>query len=268
MPLPSLIDSHCHLDFPEFADELDAIVQRARDAGVARMITISTRVAKFEAIRALLDRYECVFGTVGTHPMHAHEEADVTVADLVALAAHPKIVGLGEVGMDYHYDTTHLAEQRAGLKRHIAAARLTGLPVVIHSRDCDRDMQMLLEEEMKIGAFPAVVHCFTGGAEFARAAVDMGLYISFSGVLTYKKNDGLRAVAAGLPRDRVIVETDAPYLAPVPFRGKRNEPAYVEKTAASLAECWAMTPAQLAEQTSANVLRLFSRLPPLVGTAA
>lgn len=258
-----LIDSHCHLDFPDFQEELADVVSRARAAGVRRMITISTRVAKFSEIRALVEQFEEVYGSVGTHPHNAHEELDVTVEDLVRLASHPKIVALGEAGLDYFYDSSPREAQRQGLLTHIAAARETGLPLVIHSRDADEDMEEILRTEMGKGVFPALLHCYTGGARLAHAAVEMGMYVSFSGVVTFKKSDALRALAQSLPKERILVETDSPYLAPVPFRGKRNEPAYVAHTAGVVAGTLGLSPAELADITTANVLRLFKKMPPL-----
>src|SRR6202521_3120981 len=256
-----LIDSHCHLDFPDFAAELDAVVDRARNAGIARLVTISTRVARHAQVLAIAERFPDVFCSVGTHPHYAHEELHVTAGDLVARTRHPKIVAIGEAGLDYHYDNSPRDAQERGFRSHIAAARETGLPLVIHSRDADDDMARILEEESGKGAFPAVLHCFTGGRELARRAVALGLYISFTGILTFKKSDDLRAIASGLPADRVLVETDAPYLAPGRWRGKRNEPAYVTEIARVLAETRGVTPDAIAAVTPANFFRLFSKVP-------
>src|ERR1700674_2496339 len=256
-----LVDSHCHLDFPDFADELDAVVARARAADIGRIVTISTRVAKHDGLLAIADRFPEVFCSVGTHPHHAHEELDVTAADLVARSRHAKVVAIGEAGLDYHYDNSPRDAEERGFRSHIAAARQTGLPLVIHSRDADEDMARILEEETGKGVFPAVLHCFTGGRELARRAVALGLYISFTGILTFKKSDDLRAIASGLPADRVLVETDAPYLAPGRWRGKRNEPAYVVETAKVLAQTRGVTPDEIARQTTENFFRLFSKVP-------
>src|SRR5262244_2093664 len=233
-----LIDSHCHLDFPDFAGELDAVVARARAAGIARIVTISTRVKRHAEVLAIAERFADVYCSVGTHPHHAHEELDVTADDLVRRTQHPKVVALGEAGLDYFYDNSPREAQEQGFRAHIAAARASGLPLVIHSRDADDDMQRILEEETGKRAFAAVLHCFTGSRELALAGIALGLYVSFTGILTFKKSDDLRAIAAELPRDRVLVETDAPYLAPGRYRGKRNEPAYVVETAKVLAEVW------------------------------
>jgi len=258
-----LVDSHCHLDFPDFDAERDAIVARARDAGVGLMVTISTRVARFDDIRALAERYDCVYCSVGTHPHNAGEEAEraVTTADLVRLSAHEKVVAIGEAGLDYFYDKSPRAAQAEGLRRHIAAARETGLPLVIHSRDADDDMARILTEETQKGAFPALLHCFSSGRELAMTGIELGLYVSFSGILTFKRSDELRAIAADLPAERLLVETDAPYLAPQPWRGKRNEPAYVAHTNKVLAEAKGMDEASMAAQTTDNFFRLFSKVP-------
>ncbi len=256
-----LIDSHCHLDFPDFAAELDAVVARARAAGIERMVTISTRVARQPDVLAIAERFSDVFCSVGTHPHHADEELDVTTADLVARTRHPKVVALGEAGLDYHYDNSPREAQERGFRNHIAAARQTGLPLVIHSRDADDDMARILEEESGKGAFSAVLHCFTGGPDLARRAIALGHYVSFTGILTFKNSSALRAIAAELPADRILVETDAPYLAPGKFRGKRNEPAFVVETAKVLAEARGVSFDEIARQTTANFFRLFRKMP-------
>jgi TatD DNase family protein len=263
-----LVDSHCHLDFPDFADELDAVVMRARAAGLARLVTISTRVRRFAGVLAIAERFPDVYCSVGTHPHYAHEELDVTVDELVAHAQHPKVVAIGEAGLDYHYDNSPRDAQERGFRSHIAAARATGLPLVIHSREADADTARILEEETGQGAFPAVLHCFTGGADLARRAVALGAYVSFSGILTFKNSMALRAVAAELPADRILVETDAPYLAPNPFRGKRNEPACVVETAKILADTRGVSFEEIARQTSENFFRLFSKVPPSISAEA
>src|SRR6202161_3319052 len=217
-----LVDSHCHLDFPDFASELDAVVARAADARLIRLVTISTRVRRFAGVLAIAERFPDVFCSVGTHPHYAHEELDVTADDLVAHARHPKVVAIGEAGLDYHYDNSPRDAQERGFRTHIAAARETKLPLVIHARDADDDVARILEEETGKGAFPAVLHCFTGGPDLARRAIALGLYISFTGIVTFKNSSALRDIAAKLPADRILVETDAPYLAPRPFRGKGN----------------------------------------------
>jgi TatD DNase family protein len=263
-----LIDSHCHLDFPDFAGELDAVVARARAAGIARIVTISTRVKKHADVLAVTERFPDVYCSVGTHPHNAHEELDLTVDDLVARTRHPKVVAIGEAGLDYHYDYSPRDAQERGFRNHIAAARATGLPLVIHSRTADDDMARILEEESRNGAFPAVLHCFTGGQELARRAIALGLFISFTGILTFKKSDDLRAIAANLPPDRILVETDAPYLAPGRYRGKRNEPSYVTETAKVLGETRGVSSDEIARQTTENFFRLFRKVPQAAAAAA
>jgi TatD DNase family protein len=263
-----LVDSHCHLDFPDFASELNDVVARARAAGIARMVTISTRVQRFADVLAIAERFDDVYCSVGTHPHYAHEELDITAADLVARTRHPKVVALGEAGLDYHYDRSPRDAQERGFRTHIAAARETGSPLVIHSREADADTARILEEETGQGAFPAVLHCFTGGPDLARRAIALGLSISFTGILTFKNSTALRAIAAELPADRILVETDAPYLAPGPFRGKRNEPAYVVETARVLAETRGVSFDEIARQTSENFFRLFSKVPRPTGADA
>jgi TatD DNase family protein len=263
-----LIDSHCHLDFPDFAGELDAVVARAEAAGVARIVTISTRVARHPESLAIAERFPQVYCSVGTHPHYAHEETGATVADFVQRSAHPKVVAIGEAGLDYHYDFSPRAAQEQGFRTQIAAARETGLPLVIHSRDADADMARILQEEMGKGAFAAVLHCFTGSRELAMAGIALGLHVSFTGILTFKKSDELRAIAAALPADRILVETDAPYLAPGRYRGKRNEPAYVAETAKVLAEVRGVPLDTVARQTTENFFRLFAKVPRDVTAAA
>jgi len=254
-----LIDTHCHLDFPELDGDIPGVRARAHEAGVGRMITISTRVKKYDIYRAIAEVNDNVWFTVGTHPHQAHEEPDVTVADLVGLASHPRCVAIGEAGLDYHYDKSPRDIAARVFRTHIAAARQTGLPLVIHSRDADADMAAILEDEAGQGAFPFLLHCFSSGADLARLAVRLGGYVSFSGMLTFPKSDAIRAVAAETPADRLLVETDSPYLAPVPFRGKRCEPGYVVHTAARLAEVRGLGIAALAELTTGNFHRLFTR---------
>jgi TatD DNase family protein len=256
-----LVDSHCHLDFPDFISELDAVIARARAAGIGRMVTISTRVKKHAQVLAIAEKFPDVFCSVGTHPHNAHEEMDVDAKALVSLSQHPKIVAIGEAGLDYHYDNSPRDTQEKSFRQHIAAARETGLPLVIHSRDCDADMARILAEETGKGTFPAVLHCFTGGRELAFKAMDLGLHISFTGILTFKRSDELRSLAKDLPADRILVETDAPYLAPLPYRGRRNEPAYVVETAKVLADTRGVSHEAIAEQTTENFFRLFSKVP-------
>lgn len=255
-----LVDSHCHLDFPDFANELDAIVARAEAAGVGRMVTISTRVRQIDKLLPITARFPSVYCSVGTHPHHADEEDGISAAELIELTKHPKVVALGEAGLDYFYDNGSPEAQERGFRTHIAAARATGLPLVIHTREADDDCGRILEDEMAKGAFRAVLHCYTGGRELAMKAIDIGLSISFTGILTFKKSQALRDLAAELPADRIMVETDAPYLAPGKYRGKRNEPSYVVETAKVLAETRGVSVDELARQTTANFFRLFSKV--------
>jgi TatD DNase family protein len=257
-----LIDSHCHLDFPDFADELDAVVQRAQAAGVERMITIGTRVQTADRLVAIAERYESVYFTVGTHP---HEAAGDNAADFAAMrryASHPKCVGVGEAGLDYHYNCAPPDLARRVFRGQIALARELGLPLVIHTRDAEDDTTAILREEMRQGRFSALLHCFTSSRALAETGLELGLSISFSGVVTFRNSEDLRAVARDVPLDRLLVETDAPYLAPVPYRGKRNEPAFVAATARLIAETRGIAPEALAEATRANTRRVFGKLAP------
>ncbi len=254
-----LVDHHCHLDFPNFAPDLDGVVGRAKAAGVGTMVTISTRIRKFDQVLAVAERFDDVWCSVGTHPHNAHEERDIPTAEIVRLSQHPKVVAIGEAGLDYHYQHSTPGAQAEGFRNHIAAARETGLPLEIHSREADADMLALLREEHAKGAFPAVLHCYTGGAELALGAVDLGLYVSFSGVISFKKTEALADLAHRLPLDRLLVETDAPYLAPVPYRGKTNEPAYVVHTAAALARIRGVSEAEIAKATTDNFFRLYTK---------
>lgn len=254
-----LIDHHCHLDFPDFADDLDGLIARARTAGVGMLVSISTRIRRFDQLLKIAEAHDNVLCSVGTHPHYAHEELDIPVEEIVELARHPKVVAIGEAGLDYFYDNSPRQAQERGFRNHIAAARATGLPLVIHARDADADVAAILEEETDEGAFSAVLHCFTGGAELARRGLDLGLYVSFSGIATFKKSDALREIARSVPLDRMLVETDAPYLAPGKYRGKRNEPAYVVETAAVLAKLKGITTEELAKATTDNFFRLYSK---------
>ncbi|QRM55504.1 TatD family hydrolase [Sinorhizobium sp. BG8] len=256
-----LIDTHCHLDFPDFEAERAEIIARAHAAGVRQMITISTRVKRFPEILAIAETYPSVFCSVGTHPHNADEELDITVEELVRLSANPRVVAIGEAGLDYFYDNAPRDAQAIGLRNHIAAARETGLPLVIHSRSADEDMAAILTEETGKGAFPFLLHCFSSGPELARIGVELGGYVSFSGILTFPKSEELREIARTVPTDRMLVETDAPYLAPKPFRGKRNEPAFVAHTAAVLAETLGIDLDEVSRFTTENAFRVFSKMP-------
>jgi TatD DNase family protein len=266
-----LIDSHCHLDFPEFAAELSDVVERAKQAGVERMITISTSVPRHDTYRGIAESFDEVFFSVGTHPHRAHEEPEASVAELASLARHPKCVAIGEAGLDYHYDRCPRDVADRVFRTHIAAARETGLPLVIHARDADEDVARILREEMAKGRFTAVLHCFTASRALAETGLELGLFISFSGVLTFKNSQNLRDVAQWAPLDRLIVETDAPFLAPTPHRGKRNEPSFVVETARMLAQIKGIEFAEAARSTRDATLRLFSKMaaaPAPVGRAA
>ena len=254
-----LVDSHCHLDFPDFASERGDVIARAKENGVSAMVTISTRVRRFDEIRAIAEAYPQVWCSVGTHPHNAGEEDGIPAEELVALSAHPRCVAIGEAGLDYFYDKAPREAQARGFRTHIEAARRTGLPLVIHARDADADIASILEEETGKGPFPFLLHCFSSGAELARTGVRLGGYVSFSGILTFRKSDGLRDIARDVPRDRLLVETDAPYLAPMPHRGKRNEPAFVRHTAEVLAETIGVSFDDVARITTDNFYRLFSK---------
>jgi TatD DNase family protein len=257
----NLVDHHCHLDFPDLAGDLDGVMARAHAAGVGLMVTISTHIRRLDGLLKIADNHPNVFCSVGTHPHYAHTELDIPVDEIVRLSRHPKVVAIGEAGLDYYYDNSPREAQAEGLRNHIAAAQETGLPLVIHARDADADIAAMLEEAMARTPFSAVLHCFTGGPELARRALDLGLYISFSGIITFKKSEELRAVAADVPPDRLLVETDAPYLAPGRYRGKRNEPAYVVETAKELARVKGVSPAEIARVTTDNFFRLYAKTP-------
>jgi TatD DNase family protein len=259
-----LVDTHCHLDFADFDAERDELVARAHASGVGQMVTISTRVRKLDRLLALTERYPSVFCSVGTHPNNAGDELDVTADELVRLAeANPKVVAIGEAGLDYFYDTQKPEDQQTGLRRHIEAARRTQLPLVIHSRSADADMAAILTEETGKGAFPFILHCFSSGQGLAETGVALGGYVSFSGILTFPKSTELRDIAATVPMDRLLVETDAPYLAPKRWRGKRNEPSYVVNTAEVLAEVKGVSYEEIARITTENAFRCFTKMPRL-----
>jgi TatD DNase family protein len=261
-----LVDSHCHLDFPDLGRELDAVLERAREAGIGPIVTISTRVRRFDELKAIVEAHKQVFCSIGTHPHNAAEEPDVTAAELIEIARHPKVVAIGEAGLDYHYDHSPRYAQAKSFHIHIEAARATGLPLVIHAREADDDIARILEEESAKGAFPFVLHCFTSGAELARRGLALGGYVSFSGVVTFKNAGALRDIAAEVPEDRLLVETDAPYLAPEPMRGKTNEPAYVAHVAARLAALRGLNEGDLARLTTENFFRVFKKVPRALQT--
>ena len=254
-----LVDSHCHLDFPDFEGDLEAVVARAHAASVTTMVTICTRVSQFDRVLAIAEAHDGIYCTVGIHPHNVAAEPEVTAEHLVRLAAHPKVVGFGETGLDYHYEHSPREAQQNSFRAHIAAARRSGLPVVVHSREADEDMARILIEEQGAGSFPGLIHCFSSGTEMAQRVVDLGLYVSFSGIVTFKQANALRDAARTVPVDRLLVETDAPYLAPVPKRGKRNEPAFTAYTAAHLADVRGLATDALAAATTENFLRLFTK---------
>ncbi len=256
-----IVDSHCHLDYEGIYENLPEVLQRAENAGVGLVLSISSRIRNFPKISGIAEAHENVFCTVGTHPHNAHEELDVPVSEIVALTKHPRVVGIGEAGLDYFYDNAPRDAQMRGFKNHIAAARETGLPLVIHTRDAEEDTARLLESEMVKGEFKAVLHCFTSQQWLAERAIELGLYVSFSGILTYKTAENLRVTAKALLEDRILVETDAPFLAPLPMRGKSNEPAFVAHTLAVLAQTRGVSKERMAAATSANFFRLFDKVP-------
>jgi TatD DNase family protein len=254
-----LVDSHCHLDFDEFAPELDAVVERARIAGVETCVSIGTRLSQFAKVRAVAERFSNVWCTVGVHPHEAKTEPLANATPLIEATAHPKVIGIGETGLDYYYEHSPRAQQAANFRAQIAAARVLSLPLIVHTRDAEDDTIAILQDEMGQGAFTGLIHCFTGTQRLADAALDLGLYISASGIATFKKSGALREVLKRVPLDRLLVETDAPYLAPAPRRGKRNEPAFVVHTAAMLAELKGVSADAIADATTENFFRLFTR---------
>lgn len=256
---PQLVDSHCHLDFPDFEGELEAVIARARAAGVTRMVSICTRPVNIDRVRGIAEAHDGIFWTFGIHPMSVADVPPVTVERLVEVARHPKLVGIGETGLDYHYTPDSAPAQRASLRVHIEAAQEAGLPLIIHARDADADMEAILAEGWRRQPYPCVMHCFSSGARLAEAALEMGFYLSMSGIAAFPKSQDLRAIFARAPLDRILVETDSPYLAPPPHRGRRNEPAYVAHTARVGAGLFGLTEAEFAAATSANFDRLFTR---------
>ena len=256
-----LVDSHCHLDFPDFEEDREAVLARAREAAIGTIVTISTRVRRYRELKALVEGHDRLYCSIGTHPHNAAEEPEVTADDLVAISADPKVVAIGEAGLDYHYDNSPREAQRAGFLNHIAAARRTGLPLVVHAREADADIAAILIEETARGPFPAILHCFSSGRDLALVGIKLGLYVSFSGIVTFRNSAALRAIAAELPLDRLLVETDAPFLAPVPHRGRRNEPAFVTETAKVVASTRGISFEMLAAATTENFFRLFKKVP-------
>jgi TatD DNase family protein len=254
-----LVDSHCHLDFDDFGPELPEVIARARRAGVGTMLTICTKVTEFPEVRGLAEANADIWASVGIHPHEAATQPATDTAALVEMARHPKVVGIGETGLDFHYDHSPRDRQEAAFRAHAAAARATGLPLIVHTREADERTAAVLAEEAAEGGLTGVIHCFSSGRQLAEKALDLGFYISLSGIVTFKKAEELRAIAADVPLDRLLVETDAPYLAPIPHRGKRNEPAFVVHTAAVVAELKGIAPEELARRTTENFFRLFSK---------
>lgn len=266
-PLPELVDSHCHLDFADFDGEVDTIIARAAEAGVRRMVTICTKLPNEPKVRAIAEAHAGVFYAVGLHPMSVAESAPVSLSDLVGFARHPKMVGIGETGLDYHYTPDSAEVQKRSLRVHIEAAQETGLPLIIHARAADEDMEAILAEGMAVKPYPCVMHCFSSGQRLADAALEMGCYLSMSGIATFPKSGELRDIFARAPLNRILVETDSPYLAPVPYRGRRNEPAYTAFTAKTGAQVFGVTEAEFAAATTANFDRLFWKAVPAAKAA-
>jgi TatD DNase family protein len=260
---PYLVDSHCHLDFPELSGDLEGVMARARNAGVGHFLTIGTKLSKFDGVLAAAERYPNVSCSVGIHPHDAATEIAVDADKLMERARHPKVVAFGETGLDFFYEHSPRDQQERSFRAHLSAARRAQLPVIVHTRDADEDTARILKDEMGQGAFTGLIHCFSSGQALADTAIDLGLYISISGIVTFKKADALRAVVKSIPMERLLVETDSPYLAPVPYRGKTNEPAYVAKTAAVVADIKGMPLAELTSQTTANFFRLFQKAVPV-----
>jgi TatD DNase family protein len=262
-----LIDSHCHLDFADFGDERAAVLDRARRAGVGGMLTICTKITEFDEVRALAEANVDIWCSVGIHPHEAASEPETSAEQLMRLTEHPKVVGIGETGLDFYYDHSPRDRQEAVFRAHAAAARETGLPLIVHTRAADERTAVVLAEESGQGRLTGVIHCFSSGRALAERALALGHYVSFSGIVTFKNAEGLREIARDVPLDRILVETDAPYLAPVPHRGKRNEPAFVVHTAALVAELKGLPPSQLARHTTENFFRLFGKARPANGPA-
>ncbi|MEL6746787.1 MAG: TatD family hydrolase [Pseudomonadota bacterium] len=263
-----LVDHHCHLDFAQFTKDRDAVVQRAHDAGVGIMVSISTKMAYLDNLTELVSGYDHVYCSAGTHPHYANRELHLTVEDYVKATAHPRVVAIGEAGLDYFYDHAPRDSQETGFRRQIEVARQTGLPLIIHARDADEDTASILEQEMAQGPFTAVLHCYTGGPDLASRALDLGLYVSFTGVVTFNKMNDLRAIMRSIPDNRILVETDAPFLPPVPHRGKRNEPSFVRHTAELMAAERGVSLEEFAAQTTANFFNLYTKVPRTLYTSA
>ena len=256
-----LIDSHCHLNFDKIQEDAQGVMARAQEANIGVMVNVCTKIPEFAPLLELTEKYDNVFCSVGTHPYCAHDEENYSLEDIVKIAQHPKVVAIGESGLDYFRNHAPADAQKKSLRKHIAAARETGLPLIIHTRDAEEDTAEILHDEMEKGAFPALLHCFTASSWLAQQVLPLGLYISMSGVLTFNKSDDLRETVKDVPLDRLLVETDAPYLAPTPHRGKTNEPAFVRHTAEKLAEVKQLTFAEVESATTDNFFRLFKKVP-------
>ena len=257
--IPNLVDSHCHLDLPEFEGDIENIIARAAAVGVNRLVTICTRLKNEPTVRSIAENHAPIFYAAGTHPMSALEEPLVSLEELIVLTQHPKMIGIGETGLDYHYTSESAQIQKDSLRVHIAAAQETGLPLIIHARAADEDMAHILSDEHRNGAFSCVMHCYCSGPELAKIALNLGFYLSMSGIVTFKNSHEVRDIFAATPLDRILVETDAPYLAPTPFRGKRNEPAFTTNTAQVGADLFKMKLVDFAAQTTGNFHRLFTK---------
>ncbi|WP_455474795.1 TatD family hydrolase [Bartonella sp. B30(2025)] len=255
-----LIDTHCHLDFDSIKQDLNGVIQRALNADVKRMITVSTRVSELDKLLAITQAHDNVFCSVGIHPNHSHEEQNIKNEDLIRLSTHPKIVAFGETGLDYYYEYSSPKEQQKSFLEHIIASRETQLPLIIHSRNADTDMEQILREQMKEGSFPFVFHCYSSGMHLARVGIELGGYISFSGILTFKNASEVREIAKIVPHERLLIETDAPFLAPIPYRGKTNEPSFMRYTAATLAETLGLKIEEIAQITTKNAFHLFNKM--------
>jgi TatD DNase family protein len=256
-----LVDSHCHLDFPQLISDIDGVVARAEEAGVGMMLTISTALSRFDGVLAIAERFDNIYCTVGVHPHEAETEPDTVARQLIDRASHPKVVGIGETGLDYFYEHSPRDIQQHVFREHIKASRETGLPLIVHTRNADDDTARIMREEMEEGAYPGLIHCFSSSRELAQKSVELGMYISISGIATFKKAEELRETIRGVPLDRLLVETDSPYLAPVPYRGKDNEPSFVVHTARKVADLKEVGPEELATVTTDNFFRLFGKVP-------
>lgn len=254
-----LVDSHCHLNFPDYATDIDSVISRSREAGVSVMQTICTEMNEFDEVRAIAEHYAGVYCSVGVHPNEVANDKIVSLQYLIDSTSYPEVIGIGETGLDYHYESSPRALQHESFLIHIACARETGLPLIVHTRDADEDTVRILREEMKKGPFSGVIHCFSSSKYLADETIELGFYISISGIATFKKADALRAIIRELPLERLLVETDAPYLAPDPFRGKRNEPSFTRYTNRLVAELKNISEGECAAATSENFFRLFSK---------